>query len=348
MALHEITRDRIVPLTETTFGIAGITERYDLQRLLRDHIEVVAPGTMVIAEEFSDWEDSRRRIDLLALDRDANLVVIELKRNEDGGAMELQAIRYAAMVSTMTFDRLVAAHAAYLTRRGIESDARASMLTFLERSDQDEQALGGTVRILLVSADFSKELATTVLWLNDRDLDITCVRVKPYNLDDRLIVDVQQVIPLLEAAEYQVRFKEKIREERERLSSGRDYTRYDVTVDGMTQTRLPKRQAAYQILRALCERGVTPERIASLVPGKPRLFRSVEGEVDANTFATLASAERPFDPRRWFRAEDELIRTGGRTYAVSSQWGAATGTLLEGVVAALPEHEIGMQESAED
>jgi hypothetical protein len=47
----------------------------------------------------SDWEDSSRSIDLLCIDKQANLVVIELKRTEDGGHMELQAIRYAAMVS---------------------------------------------------------------------------------------------------------------------------------------------------------------------------------------------------------------------------------------------------------
>ena len=58
---------------------------------------------MVISEEFSDWEDSRQRIDLLAIDKQANLVVIELKRDENGGAYGLQALRYAAMISTMSF-----------------------------------------------------------------------------------------------------------------------------------------------------------------------------------------------------------------------------------------------------
>ena len=38
---------------------------------------------MVISEELSEWEDSRRRIDLLRLDQSANLVVIELKRTEN-------------------------------------------------------------------------------------------------------------------------------------------------------------------------------------------------------------------------------------------------------------------------
>ena len=45
---------------------------------------------MVIEEEFGDWEDSLRRIDLLCLNRKAQLVVLELKRTEDGGHMELK------------------------------------------------------------------------------------------------------------------------------------------------------------------------------------------------------------------------------------------------------------------
>ena len=102
MAIFEITADRLKKVEETSFGAEGKRER-TLQRLLRSNVEVISPDTLVISEEFGDWQDSRRRIDLLGIDKDANLVVIELKRSEDGGHMELQAIRYAAMVSTMTF-----------------------------------------------------------------------------------------------------------------------------------------------------------------------------------------------------------------------------------------------------
>lgn len=70
-----------------------------MQRLLRSSIEVVSPDTLVICEEFGDWEDSRGWIDLLGLDRDANLLVIKLNRGEEGGHTELQAIHYAALSS---------------------------------------------------------------------------------------------------------------------------------------------------------------------------------------------------------------------------------------------------------
>jgi hypothetical protein len=165
-----------------------------LQRLLRSNIEVVSPDTLVVSEEFGDWEDSRRRIDLLGLDRDANLVVIELKRTEDGGHMELQAIRYAAMVSTLTFEKVVDVFSGYLRRIGREDDPRTTMLDFLGWEDPDEDVFAQDVRIVLASAEFSKELTTAVMWLNEHGLDIRCVRMQPYDDGGRLLVDVQQVI----------------------------------------------------------------------------------------------------------------------------------------------------------
>lgn len=209
MAIYELNDDTIRKITETTFSTAGVTERGDLQRLLRRQVDVIAPDTLVVSEEFGDWEDSRRRIDLLAIDRDANLVVIELKRTEDGGHMELQAIRYAAMISTMTFNKVVEIYGRYLQRIGEDLDPKASILEFLDWETVDEEAFAQDVRIVLASAEFSKELTTAVIWLGERGLDIRCVRMRPYQDGDRLLLDVQQVIPLPEATEYQVQVREK-------------------------------------------------------------------------------------------------------------------------------------------
>lgn len=209
MAIYEICSDEIRKINGTTFSAVGVTERGDLQRLLRKQIDVIAPDTLVISEEFGEWEDSRRRVDLLALDRDANLVVIELKRTEDGGHMELQAIRYAAMVSTLTFDKIVEIYDRYLQRLGDAQDAKSGILEFLGWESEDEDLFAQDVRIVLASAEFSKELTSAVLWLNERGIDIRCVRMRPYQDADRILLDVQQTIPLPEAGDYQVQVREK-------------------------------------------------------------------------------------------------------------------------------------------
>lgn len=122
MAIYEITSDQIRKIPETTFSLVGLRERYDLQLLLRSKFDVISPDTLIIAEEFGEWDTGHRRIDLLGIDKDANLIVVELKRTEDGGHMELQAIRYAAMVSAMTFEQAVEVYANLLRKDGGNSE----------------------------------------------------------------------------------------------------------------------------------------------------------------------------------------------------------------------------------
>ena len=100
MTIYRIAGDDVQPVKKNhVFRPRACSNAGICKKLLRHNIELLVPDAMVLAEEFGDWQDSRRRIDLLCLDRDAGLVVVELKRTEDGGHMELQAIRYAAMVS---------------------------------------------------------------------------------------------------------------------------------------------------------------------------------------------------------------------------------------------------------
>ncbi len=174
---------RLVPAPPPSISAAGLRELDDLQRLLRGHIDVVARDVLVISEEFDEWADSRRRIDFLGIDKDANLVVIELKRNEDGGHMELQALSYAAMISKMTAERAVEVFESYREKRGLTGSAEAELLGFLEVDGLDqieEEGFGEDVRIVLVSADFSRELTTSVMWPNERNVDLRCVRIRLY------------------------------------------------------------------------------------------------------------------------------------------------------------------------
>ena len=353
MAIYEITKQSIRLVAETRFCESGISERGDLQRLLRGNIEIISPDTLVIAEEFGEWEDSRRRIDLLGIDKEANLVVIELKRTEDGGHMELQAIRYAAMVSTMTFERAVEVYAQYLARTGSDSDARASLLEFLEWDEPDEDSFAQNARLVLAAADFSKELTTTVMWLNEQGLDIRCVRIKPYCYEEKVLADVQQVIPLPEAEEYRVRIREKQQRERVAKKFNPDFTKYDVTINGSKYERLPKRAAIFTVVKFLCDSGVTPEKVAAHVPWRQNsMFRCAEGTVGAAEFLErMVAAEqgggKRFEEHRFYCDDGELIQNGGRTYAFTNQWGDQRCiNAINNLIGAFPEHEISCTKSS--
>jgi hypothetical protein len=171
-----------------------------------NNIQAISPNTLIIAEEFCEWDDSNRRIDLLGIDQDGNIIVIELKRDATGSHMELQALRYAAMVSTMNFSQAVDIYQKYL---GDSKNAKVELREFLNWEEEKEAEFPKDVRIVLAAADFSKEIATAVIWLNQKDLDIRCVRMKPYKLGETVLLDVEQIIPLPEAQDYQIRVKQQ-------------------------------------------------------------------------------------------------------------------------------------------
>ncbi|MBI3187272.1 MAG: hypothetical protein HYZ31_05280 [Gammaproteobacteria bacterium] len=329
MAVYEITPSMLRQLPETSFASEGIKERDDLQRLIIQQIDVLSPNTLVIAEEFGEWEDSRRRIDILGISNDANLVVIELKRTEDGGHMDLQAIRYAAMVSTLTFDKVVEIYGRFLEKHGKDDDPETAILAFLDWDEPQEDEFAQDVNIILASKEFSKELTTAVIWLNERDLNIRCIRMKPYKDKDKVLLDVQTVIPLPEAEDYQVQIREKQVKERQSRLSSRDFTRYTLIINGNNYPNLPKRGLMFHVVKSLVDAGIHPADLMSDISWRRNnLFVVFDGELDESEVyerlmeKDIGGAVPKY--KRYFSKADELMIVDGKTYVLSNQWGNRT------------------------
>lgn len=343
MPLYTLNQSDISPVKQTTLSELGIRERGDLQRLLRANVQVISPNTLVIAEEFGDWDRSQRRIDLLGIDKDANLVVLELKRSDDGAHMELQAIRYAAMVARMTFDEAAATYARFLASAGIEADSRRAILDFLEWTEPSDGEFARNVRIVLASGDFSPEITSTVLWLNERDLDITCVRLRPYQLGEQLLVNVEQIIPLPEATDYQVQIRNKAREERSTNGAAGERIRYDLRIGDRTVGPLLKRHLVYEVVRHLVGRGKSPDELVRAT-GRGNLWAIQEGYVQGEEFRERlmlihGGADSRF-AQRYFTADEQLFHVGSHSYALINQWGTQTIPTLDRVMSAYPEESI--------
>lgn len=335
MPLYELSSDVIAEIPTVTYASLGLREREDVQRVLREHIDVLSPDTLILAEEFGEWNDSRRRIDLLGVDRDGCLVVIELKRSEDGGHMELQALRYAAMVSTLRFEQAVDVHKKFREARGLPSEAAETIIReFLDITD-GPVAFSNKVRIILASADFSKEITSTVLWLNAQGLDVTCVRMRPHFFQGRVLLDVEQVIPLPEAAAFQVAIREKSLAQQAVTPSGKDFTRYRVqTLQGETFSNLPKRRFIYRIVAEAIKMGVKPKEILDAVSWRQKnMFIFAPNRLSGAALMAAVSAK---SEARYFCDDAELFHIDGHTYSMSNQWGPRTEEAVKKILEILP------------
>jgi len=337
MVLYDLTDGTLRAVAKSSFAAEGIWERRDLQRALREDIGLLGDDLLVVAEEFGEFEGGHRRIDLLCVDPTGQMVVVELKRTSDGGHSELQALRYAAMVSTMTFDDLERAYRRHLeATTGIDPDeARPRLEDWLD--DGAETVIGRAVRIVLVSAGFDKEITTAVLWLNDvYGLDIRCVRLTPYRVEGRLLLDVQQVVPLPEAEELMVRLRRRENAVKAAASSGKDLTRFVIITPDGTTDALPKRQAIRALVVGLHAAGVPATSIEQRLPNAK--FFSVDGDLDDQDLVDAFVARYPGAKRnleRWFL--DTPLHEAGQTWVLSKMWGLSTERILHSLIELAPD-----------
>lgn len=68
-----------------SFTDLNVLERSDLQEWVVANPEILGEELLVIQSEYSKFEETRDRLDVLALDADGKLVVVELKRDEADG-----------------------------------------------------------------------------------------------------------------------------------------------------------------------------------------------------------------------------------------------------------------------
>lgn len=208
--------NNIVKLDQKQFRELRIRERAHLQEWIAKNPEILGEELLIIQKEFDGFNDTSERLDLLALDKDGNLVIIENKLDDSGRNVVWQALKYASYCSTLTTMQIVRIYQAYLDRWDMGHDARQNLLEFLEREEEELLLNRNDQRIIFVANNYRKEVTSTVLWLRDHDLRIQCFRAMPYSLGEEIFLQIEQIIPLPETSEFMIDIREKEKEEKEK------------------------------------------------------------------------------------------------------------------------------------
>ena len=190
---------------EADFSQLGLKERGDIQQWVRDNPRILEESLLIIAEEFADFDRTNERLDLLAVDRAGNLVVIELKRDDSGTNVHGQAIKYASYLDRATAEEIVRLLASY--QEVTDEEAGAKLRSHI--GSEDLGALNAQQRIILASHRFAPEVTSAVLWLNERFGRplITCVELTPHvdPATEALYLQSSTIIPVPGTRQYRIR-----------------------------------------------------------------------------------------------------------------------------------------------
>ncbi len=206
--------NNIEPIKEITFKSAGFKERKNLQEWIAKSPELLdKKGLLIIQKEFSGFDDTNERIDLLAIDKVGNLVVIENKLDDTGKDVTWQALKYASYCSSLNADGIKDIFNDYLRKYDIGGNAEEKLEEFLGEDYQEKLKAGTKQRIILVAGEFRKEVTSTVMWLINFGLKIQCFKVTPYKFGEKLLLDCDQILPPPETEDYMIKVAVKNREE---------------------------------------------------------------------------------------------------------------------------------------
>ena len=70
-------------------------------------------------------------------------------------------------------------------------------------------------QIIMIAANFRKEVTSTVMWLLEHNIKIKCIKVTPYELGDEVLLDTEQIIPTADAEDYLIKIANKKQEDLE-------------------------------------------------------------------------------------------------------------------------------------
>lgn len=210
-------------LQEVSFSSLGFREREHLQEWLAKNPQVLTKKEdaddelLIIQKEFAGFYDTKERLDLLAIDKQRNLVIIENKLDDSGRDVVWQALKYAGYCANLRKEQILEIFQRYLDKEEPEETRPAAevMAEFLGYESLDEVLINQirTQRVMMVAANFRKEVTNTALWLMQFGIRAQCFKVTPYRFNDDVFVDIRQVIPTPEAESYMIGIAQKEAEE---------------------------------------------------------------------------------------------------------------------------------------
>lgn len=170
---------------------------------------------LIIQKEFSGFSDTQERLDLLALDKQGALLIIENKLDDTGRDVTWQALKYASYCSGLSKSNIANIYQNYLDKVKPGAKAEDLLCEFFGNQDFADITLnkGVTQRIILIAANFRKEVTSTVLWLLNFKVRLQCFRATPYAMGDELFLNVEQIIPTQDTEEYMIGMAEKAQDD---------------------------------------------------------------------------------------------------------------------------------------
>lgn len=144
----------------------------------------------------------KKRSDIIAIDKDGNLVVIELKKDEGRLGVEMQALQYLSNMSQLKGEEFIKT---YCSKK--EDDIIQFLNDGIEIKDVNQRG-----RIVLIARFFDKALFSMGKWLSDQGVSFKCISYETIKFGENNLLNFSVIFDQTSfTSQYKLIFSNKTR-----------------------------------------------------------------------------------------------------------------------------------------
>ena len=145
--------------------LSKLDSEEQLENLLKDNIDILEEGWLVIGNQIPT--DLKKRLDILCIDSDGNLVVVELKKDKTPREVTAQAIEYAEFVSRITVPELSVIYRESFDGKDLSDAYNEKFGMHLNESDFNPR-----IKMVIVATEMDSSTERIIKYLRSFKIDI--------------------------------------------------------------------------------------------------------------------------------------------------------------------------------
>ncbi|GAA5504168.1 endonuclease NucS [Deinococcus xinjiangensis] len=158
--------------------LSGLDQESTLENALKADLSIVDPDLMLLATQVQT--DHGKRIDVLAMDRQGDLVILELKRDKTPREVVTQALDYAAWIKTLSAEKIEEIYAAAHP----DTDLPTGFADAFGTPEQYPEAINLRQRMIIVASSLDAITERIVAYLSEFGVPVNAVFFRAFKQGD--------------------------------------------------------------------------------------------------------------------------------------------------------------------
>ena len=183
MVIHRIDKDGKI----TQYKKTSVSKEIEIENFIEQNPEFLAKDLIIIARQKETLNE--KIVDLMGLDKDGNVVIIEIKKDKTPRKVIAQILDYAVWAEDLKYEDLNSIY-----KDGPSTGYSNLNGKFQEWTDDIETEFNQNQRLYIVGEEIDPQTEKLARYLRRKGIDIYCIEINFHELDGHKIADKRDVV----------------------------------------------------------------------------------------------------------------------------------------------------------